>query len=249
MSDPLDVLLPDGGRDPGRFGWGTVVSLDPLQVVMDRETNAVDVAWRTAIVHVGDRVRTHRDGQLLGIVGVAGGGANPVRVTDWNDATQTGIYVSIGAADNRPEGVGNWVGTVTTYGTAIHQQLRRNITSGSDYGIIYYRYFTGTAWQPWSASITRQTPGIPYAMASGRGTITGNGTLENSVDVTLPSGRFTVTPTITVTSTNRVLVAALASASSTTFTAYLRHISASTWTSTNSFHWVAVQMTPTSAEG
>jgi len=92
--------------------------------------------------------------------------------------------------------------------------------------------------------------GIPYRMSAGTVSITGTGTTFATATVTFPSSRFSVTPVITATvaSTATVFFASFQSQTSTGFTARIS-ASTSTFSTTQSLHWHAVQMTSSNGSG
>ena len=127
---------------------------------------------------------------------------------------------------------------------------QRNALAGDDVwdGLLFgdtsigvdFRYLAGTGWQRAGG----KGDSTPFAMACGYETnVAGAGKT-----VTFPTGRFTVAPRITMTNTsNSVSIMNAQSVTATSFSGAGYNSSgtgvASTW------FWMAIQMTPTSADG
>ena len=105
-----------------------------------------------------------------------------------------------------------------------------------------YGYSKGSLTQPQTIQ--------PYSMSAGTVSITGTGTTFATATVTFPVGRFSQTPVITATpaSTATSFFASFQSQTATGFTARIS-IASGTFTSTQSIHWQAVQMTSASGSG
>jgi hypothetical protein len=96
--------------------------------------------------------------------------------------------------------------------------------------------------------------GVPYRMAAGNSSFSGsNGPLgswyySNAATVTLPSGRFSVTPIITVSAAGSGTVSAanVSDQTSTYFTFYVSRLNA---TPSGTLNWTAVQMESGAAGG
>jgi hypothetical protein len=104
------------------------------------------------------------------------------------------------------------------------------------------------------ASAAPGTSGTPFRIASGVGTVSGsNGPISswyysNAITVTLPVGRFSTTPIITITSVASGAVGAsnISDVSSSSFSYYILRLNASPIGSVN---WTAIQMTSGAASG
>jgi hypothetical protein len=95
---------------------------------------------------------------------------------------------------------------------------------------------------------------LPFAMNSGRVTITGTGAVTATAAITFAANRFTTTgsdfPNVQATCTsNNVFLATALSASNTGATINIRHVGGSTFTSTHTIDWVATQMTNGNSAG
>jgi hypothetical protein len=108
----------------------------------------------------------------------------------------------------------------------------------------------GDVWIDTSSEVNSWSSFMPYSMAAGQVSLTGVGTSAISETFTFPAGRFSVTPIVTATcTTNSFLNVAFTSVSSTSATVQIRHIDGSTFISTHTVDWQAIQMTPTNGEG
>jgi len=90
------------------------------------------------------------------------------------------------------------------------------------------------------------SPHTPYAVAAGINNISAANARSGSTTVTLPAGRFTTTPVITVscgpTASAPSLNATYHTASASSFVAVLYHVDASNWTGPYPMSWHAIQM-------
>jgi hypothetical protein len=91
---------------------------------------------------------------------------------------------------------------------------------------------------------------LPFAMNSGRVTITGTGATTATAAITFAATRFTTNPALpdkpnvqaTCTSNNSFAATAL-SATNTGATINIRHVDGTTFSSTHTVDWLAIQMT------
>ena len=89
---------------------------------------------------------------------------------------------------------------------------------------------------------------LPFAMNSGRVTITGTGASTATAAVTFAASRFTTTggdkPNVQATCTsNNAFAATALSATNSGATINIRHIDGTTFSSTHTVDWLAIQMT------
>lgn len=105
-----------------------------------------------------------------------------------------------------------------------------------------YGYSKGNLTQPQTIQ--------PYSMSAGTASITGTGASSATATVTFPVGRFSQTPVINVTpaTTGTAFFASFQSQTSTGFTARIS-IASGTFSTTQSVHWTATQMTSSSGAG
>jgi hypothetical protein len=91
---------------------------------------------------------------------------------------------------------------------------------------------------------------LPFAMYNEREVITGTGTAVASIATTFAAGRFTVAPNIfTNCSTNNLVFSTATGVSATGATISIRLITGATFSSTHTVHYVAFQMSNTTALG
>ena len=106
----------------------------------------------------------------------------------------------------------------------------------------------GDLWIDTSSEVNSWSSFMPFAMAAGEVTITPVANTPTSVTVTFPAGRFTDAPRVVVTgrTTSTAFVwASGGGATATSFTASLLR----TNTTATALDWIAIQMTPTNANG
>lgn len=137
----------------------------------------------------------------------------------------------------------NGIGTVMTVNHSTYRafQLYFDRNTGTR---VWVRAANGpTAWQAFQEFSTTATPSAPFATASGYNSTSSSGT----VNVTFPTGRFTVAPNITIGSyiVGGNIAVSASSATGATFAA--RNNAGAAIAA--AFAWTATQMTATSANG
>lgn len=129
------------------------------------------------------------------------------------------------------------------YRTDLTDAQRLALTGGDLFeGLRVWTTDTRVLWTYTQSAWVRSLPGQPYMMAAGSGTTNSSG----DATVTLPAGRFNVTPSIVITGTS-ARYSTIASKSSTSFSVILANSSGTGVAGT--FDWHAIQMTPTTAAG
>jgi len=93
---------------------------------------------------------------------------------------------------------------------------------------------------------------LPYAVSAGKVTLTFSGTTNASATVTFPSGRFSVTPVVTMTTEyngRQFAAPRITSVSSSSMDVVLYTHDGTTFSGYLAVHWNALQMLPASAAG
>ena len=139
----------------------------------------------------------------------------------------------------------------TTAAASTYQPL---VSGVSDTEIGYLDGVTSAIQIQLDSKAVAGTGGVPYRMAAGTGTFSGaNGPLgswyySNAATVTLPSGRFSVTPIVNITAQGSGMIesASISDLTSTYFTFYVSRLNA---VPGGQINWTAVQMASGAASG
>jgi hypothetical protein len=86
---------------------------------------------------------------------------------------------------------------------------------------------------------------LPLAFSSGTGTFSPGGTASGTATITFPASRFTVAPSVSVTSDNSAFNMSVTSITTSGCTVTGRHVDGSSTSGTYTFYWTAIQQTGT----
>ena len=95
------------------------------------------------------------------------------------------------------------------------------------------------------ATLRQNSITVPLAFSSGTGTFSPGGTTFGTASITFPSNRFTVAPSVVVTSDNSAFNMSVSSITSSGCTVTGRHIDGTNTSGTYTFYWIAIQQTNT----
>lgn len=259
MTDPLDFLLPESESLGPVFLFGTVTSVDPLEVQLDGpDSSPRPVTVTTAMVVEGDRVWVVFAGKSTIIAGIVGE-KNP-RLLEDSDT----LYARIdGDSTIEPSWrVHRDLGTVELDGRlyAHVSTVEPSIGLGlyiDGASVAHLRInesgelkIATSANSP-AGNVTRP---LPFAVAGGRVNITLTAAASGNTFVNFPTGRFTKAPLVCLTQTNlpansNKLVPKVTGVGTSGFAAYAYTGDGTSVSVTAQFDWVAIQMTEAAAAG
>lgn len=258
MTDPLDFLLPQPAPQGPSYVFGTVTSVDPIEVKLDGDESARPVTTTMAMVRVDDRVWVTFAGKSTIIAGIVD--ARNVRETVLSNA----IYAHVdGHATAEP----SWRLFRDFGGTVIGSRLYI-VNSTTEPRVALGVYVDGTSMAQIrvnpsgevkivtsaSSPAGAATRPLPFATAGGRVNVSLTAASSGSAAVSFPASRFTEAPLVFLTQSNlpassNKLVPKATSVSTSGFSAYAYTGDGTSVSVTAQFDWVAIQMTEAAAAG
>ena len=147
--NPLNALLPEPPpSNPTEFRWGTVTSVSPVRVNLDRDDAAIEITCNT-LIHVRENMRVMVM-RFEGRSTVIGAGQGRDSGGHWQPWTPRLV------AGTDPSGSGiTAVGQYLEIGAMTHFDLQMNFTSGWDRGVGVYSITLPTVPDGYSPSTLR----------------------------------------------------------------------------------------------
>lgn len=222
------------------YTFGTVTGTSPLQVLLDGETEALAASPLSLVsVATGDRVEIRRSGRQAVIT--ANVSRRFIYAGDPGSTDDAALILRRVSGESQLEYM---------FQAGISEQANIIIRdeNGDNHAVLRIgrngQILMNTAVQSGSGAASRP---LPFAIAVGSTSITGDGTSTNTAAATFPSGRFTSAPEVFTTIASNASSAAFHAAVPTISTSgctirLSRDPAAGTYSSTYSVRWLAIQL-------